>query len=52
MLKVQCKRQRMELTAVIWGEGCERTESNSLAQAGIVREAFLEEMAIRLSLAG
>lgn len=41
--------RRVELTAVIWGEGCECTESNWLAQAEMVREAFLEEAILKLN---
>lgn len=32
--------RRVELTAVIWGEGCECTESSRLAQAEMVREEY------------
>lgn len=41
-----------EQTAVIWGEGCGCTESTCLTQAGMIREAFLEEVALELNLGG
>lgn len=37
--------------AVTWGEGCEYTASNSLDQAGMVKEGFLEEVVLWVSLA-
>lgn len=36
---------------MIWGEGCGGTEFNCQAQAGMVREVFPEEAALRLNLA-
>lgn len=41
-----------EQTAVIWGEGYGCTESTCLTQAGMIREAFLEEVALELNLGG
>lgn len=40
-----------ELTAVTRGEGCGCTVSNCLTLAGMVREALLEEAALKLNLA-
>ena len=36
---------------MLWGEGCGGTEFNRPAQAGMVREVFPEEAALRLNLA-